>query len=303
MRQFLYKTLGIRALLTLLIVAFVNLSANAAEVEVKCPPDLLYNKITKTITSGCTYRINGEIKKGDYAKFKSLLKQRRDSNIAWVELNSSGGDLSEALQIAELIQNAFLITTVSEDAIGKSPDGMPIIKSGTCASACFIIWVGGVSRVNSSLHYLSSSLSPFYLHRPYFSSDRYSSNDAKSLSNDTANLISATRQYLSRNVVPQRIIDEMMKRSSVDAYRLNRTEADEISGLAAWYGEWLLARCGTNLREAEYRIAERLVAAGDYKNFNTLFDKVTQDPQWLSYTQCNDKSALDARIKFLSELK
>lgn len=194
MRQFLYKTLGIRALLTLLIVAFVNLSANAAEIEAKCQP--MNNIVTKTIENGCKCRINGEIKKGDYAKFKSLLKQRRDSNIEWVVLNSSGGDLSEALQIAELIQNAFLKTDVSEEVIGKTPDGLPIIKSGTCASACFIIWVGGVYRENFSLHYLSSSLSPFYLHRPYFSSDRYSSNDAKSLSNDTANLISATRQYL-----------------------------------------------------------------------------------------------------------
>jgi hypothetical protein len=246
-------------------------TVHAAQIKIEC---------TKY---GCHYSLDGEIAQGDFEGLRSLLKQKR-TEIMYVHLNSPGGDLQEALRIAELVHNAFLYTTVRVDI------GDPADRIGHCASACFLVWVGGVYRDNSPLFYTRSSLSPFFLHRPHFDASRYSSNDAKVLAQETARLNSLVREYLSTNGVPQRIIDEMMKRSSVDAYRLTREEADSVAGYAAWYEEWLLARCGANPAKIP-----KNESIENMMNF-------TKDPKWQRWIQCHDKSILEARGRFLASL-
>jgi len=250
-------------------------TVHAAEIKIECTE------------GGCSYHLDGEIVQGDYERLRSLLKQKR-AEIWYVELDSPGGDLQEALRIAELIRNAFLDTSVRVD-ISDIAD-LSTARVGHCASACFLVWVGGVYRNNSPLLYTRSSLSPFFLHRPYFNSSRYSSTDAKVLAQETARLNSLVREFLSTNGVPQRIIDEMMKRSSVDAYRLTKEEADSVAGYAAWYEEWLLARCGDN----PFKLPETLSIEDSVKIIN--------DPKWQHWDQCRTESILEARTRFLASL-
>ena len=52
-----------------------------------------------------------------------------------------------------------------------------------------------------------------------------------------------TREFLVRESVPQRLIDEMMQRSSKEIYWLSVAEVARIPGRAPWFEEWLIARC------------------------------------------------------------
>lgn len=75
------------------------------------------------------YRFSGQIEKGDAARFIKLFQL---NGIKTVMLDSPGGLVSEALQIATFIQSNGVATHVPEKA--------------TCASACVLLLAGGVIR-------------------------------------------------------------------------------------------------------------------------------------------------------------
>ena len=79
--------------------------------------------------------LEGKIEKGDYLKISNYLQNKYTTGaflLNKIILNSTGGDITEALLISNLIKTASGYTKVPED--------------GLCFSACFIIWSGGVTR-------------------------------------------------------------------------------------------------------------------------------------------------------------
>ncbi|HYW58283.1 MAG TPA: hypothetical protein VE934_15110 [Polaromonas sp.] len=78
--------------------------------------------------------IQGQIHKGDYDKIIQFVRQPGNYNrfIQSVFLDSPGGDLVETVKIANLLERSYAATHVPAGA--------------RCYSACFILWMSGVSR-------------------------------------------------------------------------------------------------------------------------------------------------------------
>jgi hypothetical protein len=84
--------------------------------------------------AGTELWLKGHIVPGDQIKFHELIDNVGPGRISTVHLNSPGGDIYSAGEIARLIRTAGLTTVV--DA-----------SRHMCASSCTIIFAGGVKRV------------------------------------------------------------------------------------------------------------------------------------------------------------
>lgn len=78
--------------------------------------------------------ISGDIAEGDTDSFKAAIKAANDAGklVSSVRLNSSGGNLLEGVQLAEVVKFAKMATNVGQGAM--------------CASACFLIFAAGESK-------------------------------------------------------------------------------------------------------------------------------------------------------------
>jgi ATP-dependent protease ClpP protease subunit len=78
--------------------------------------------------------IQGTIQKGDYAKIIQFVRHPDNYGrfTRSVFLDSPGGDLGETIRIAHLLEKSYAATHVGSGA--------------RCYSACFILWMSGVSR-------------------------------------------------------------------------------------------------------------------------------------------------------------
>ena len=104
--------------------------------------------------------IEGRIAPGDFVKFAALVLATPGANVVW--LASSGGNLSEALRIGRLIRQLALEVRAPVDR------AHPLVHlqdadNNTCASACFFLYVAGVSRQGSVLG----------IHKPALPADEY----------------------------------------------------------------------------------------------------------------------------------
>src|SRR5690606_35279537 len=119
-------------------------------------------------------RIEGVIEKGDFEKFKSVVKDfvlTTNSEELPISINSPGGDIDEAIEIGqtsrELLANISVNGNIFRDFEGqwfyelkgktrdkkglgiiRIPDGVEIQKEyiRRCYSACVLILYGGVKR-------------------------------------------------------------------------------------------------------------------------------------------------------------
>jgi hypothetical protein len=78
--------------------------------------------------SGVVLRMRGDIREGDYARFKSQFK--RNKLIVGLDLSSDGGVLEEGLQIADLVHRKNLVVYVT----------------GQCNSVCAMIFFSAGKR-------------------------------------------------------------------------------------------------------------------------------------------------------------
>jgi hypothetical protein len=81
--------------------------------------------------------LNGDIANGNAGAVEALIKAANDGGrlISAIRLDSPGGSLTEAIQLADLIRRAKLPT---------------IVAAGShCASACFIVFAAGIEKFAS----------------------------------------------------------------------------------------------------------------------------------------------------------
>lgn len=111
-------------LVFLLLAIFVRPSlVRAMEFEVQHPSEDTERIIIKA---------SGEIKLGDDRKLHSVVAaQRADQRIIGITLTSPGGSIVESHRLATTIRSTGLITAVN----------------GTCASACFLLFVAGNTKM------------------------------------------------------------------------------------------------------------------------------------------------------------
>lgn len=192
---------------------------------------------------------NGPIQQGDAQTLLRLLAGRPRA-ISSLHLNSPGGSLQEALQLAKVVEKAGLATRVAQD--------------GICASACFFVWLAGTSRFANSREAMLSPRAqealrsvgspPGYvgLHRPF---ERI----MQAPDGRQAQLMRGVTEYLESKMVPRRLIDAMMTHPSNDIYWMTNQDLKEVGEYAPAIEEFLIQRCGYDRNYAE-KLTEAMLA-------------------------------------------
>ncbi len=145
-------------------------------------------------------RISGQIRKGDFDRFQRFLVSSKALNAfrKRVILDSTGGDVGEALKLATLIERSYATVMVY----------------GKCYSACFILYAAGADR---SL-FMGSVLG---LHRVSLSAAESDIGKAKNLVAPASDVVS---NYLQKQGIPRSIIDKMNETSASDIVLLDKDD-------------------------------------------------------------------------------
>jgi hypothetical protein len=205
------------AFLFVLISLFGVTSIWAAEIQIE-------KKINVTF--------RGEIKPGDAEQFASVIADR--TLINKLSIDSPGGDLLEAMRIAELVKKLHITVEVA--------------KGGHCVSACFFIFLEGHLKVFSSANDDGTLPTKNYpnqrgyvgIHRPYLKSPR---GDVASTKLQEA-VMRKIKIHLENKMISQSLIEEMMSRPSNDIYWLTARDAEKIGEYSPGDEEALISKCG-----------------------------------------------------------
>ncbi len=197
--------------------------------------------------------IDGVIEKGDAKKFaEQVFQMERQQNSFQVLLRSPGGSVYEAMEIGGLIRRLML------DTFGPFPtNGRPYCpevdnfpgraRSCVCASACFLIYAGGVPR---NMAYL-------LLHRPYVDPVANARLDVDKSATLVAKMRVDVGAYLRRMEVPRDYVETMFATPSNSAVPIDHDAMrDRIAGYPSAIEEWLMAQCrittfGQNMAQFE----------------------------------------------------
>ena len=228
--------------------------------------------------------IVGEIVPGDFDRVQQAATPLSDMGAPLVvRLDSPGGNIEEALKIADLVRDLWGTTWILGRSAGVGDPDRSIV---TCDSACAFIFFAGIERryTMSNLRYydahdpyiipsefvfdggsfaglteailggrgpnkplLKTELIPVLgLHRPYLEQSfngSLSGDDAQSLY--TA-LDMEVSEKLKSFGVPDSLVRRMMKTSSTKIDRINQEELFElVPVIEPWFEEWQRAKCGS----------------------------------------------------------
>lgn len=215
----------------MLILAIVTLMARisyAAEMSVKCETE-------SEMKGGCSIILKGEIQPGDSEKLRGVLAMAPSSSDIFrtLVLNSPGGDVYEAFKLAEIVRLNLLETGNARQLSATLQEGF------VCASACFLVLVSGAKRI-----IYTAGNGKVGLHRPYLSPSHYENADTRTVAAKQQEAMIKVRQYLTAEGIPQKLIDEMMNRSSKEVFWITHFGiTSNIPTIAAWYEELLIAKC------------------------------------------------------------
>jgi len=167
--------------------------------------------------------LSGEIFKGDYDKVVAFLKAHHPFLDSFI-LNSPGGDADEGIRIGRLFRKYLIDTT----AYVEVEDGENQFR---CASACALIWFGGVNR-NWSVG----------VHRPRISDPMFRGLSPADASTAYRQVLGRIAAYLEEMEVPKSIIELMIGTGSNDIRRVN--DYDDGVDPPPSIAEWEDASCG-----------------------------------------------------------
>lgn len=175
-------------------------------------------------SSGRAYFVlDGEISLGDAKAFNELIY--RDlyflANVHGVIVNSGGGDVLEAIKIAEIIERVGLPIEVAAD--------------GECSSACFFIYVAAPHR---------SAFGAVKIHAPYYNLADVEASDYLDYAQASRLAHESTRAFLLARAVPSDLIEKMLSVSSTGAYSLTIEDRNRIGYESAFAREYGAQKCG-----------------------------------------------------------
>src|SRR5450631_2451817 len=167
--------------------------------------------------------MEGVIINGDTHRFAEFLKTADFKNASGivVALNSPGGDVEEAIALAAMLRDIFA--------------SVYAIDPMRCVSACFLLFVDAPTRFGEP--------GALFIHRPYLPEQRARSLNADNSREINSAMYKQMQDWLRERMVPGSLVDRMLVTASTDAYRLTRGDIDSLGIRAAWYEEWLIARC------------------------------------------------------------
>jgi len=155
--------------------------------------------------------IQGSIQKGDYAKIIQFVRHPDNYGrfARSVFLDSPGGDLVETVRIAHLLEKSYAATHVDAGA--------------RCYSACFILWMSGVSRNVSDRAVLG-------VHRIHVKVDGEPMDPG---SERFASIARRVENYMAGLGTPRTILDRMNATASASMFVINQRWLAEQRLLAA----------------------------------------------------------------------
>jgi len=181
--------------------------------------------------------IEGPIEKGDYEKFRGIVRNT-GGQYTGIVLASPGGDLIEAMKIGSLIRRMRFWTKAPFDLYEGANQlltfGIKDVKNRTCSSACFFILVAGVRRIGSEIG----------IHRPYLPSERYREIGADDAISAAKKIRQISQKYLIEMNVPLELIDRMFNVPSGKTEMIPYKEAMSLfGGLIPELEDWVVAKC------------------------------------------------------------
>ena len=173
--------------------------------------------------------IKGEIEKGDSEK---LLKQiLSHQHITEILLDSPGGIVDEAIKMSSVITGLRVTTRVVSEKL--------------CASSCFFLYLAGEPRQSSGMTNINGIFfGRVGLHRPYFNKEFFDKNINENSTKKQEELMNSISKYLEKQMVPNYLIEIMMRRSSTEIYLLNDNDIQMLGEVYPPREELLTAKCG-----------------------------------------------------------
>lgn len=183
--------------------------------------------------------LTGTIQSGDAERLAEILSTEHAVRL---ELDTLGGNVTEALRIAQLVKGAKLSTRPS--------------AGGVCASACFFIYMAGNFKSAHGAGKGGKVLPDEFLkgrfvgiHRPYID---FAKNSFKEGENQNEKIIKIMIKFLQEEMVPQYLIDIMMSRPSNDVYWLTHDDLDMLGEYGPDKEEFLVRNCGYKRPRQQY---------------------------------------------------
>jgi hypothetical protein len=168
--------------------------------------------------------LSGEITPGDYDR---LLARIAGEEAHFLSLNklilaSDGGDVTEAMKIANLVRSLFTEIIVER-------------RAGRCVSACFLIYAAAHLRGTDGERLIG-------LNRPYFVDTAAPLPPANPSAVEDDGL-SQVRNFLTDKEVPAYLIEEMFRHASNDAYWLSARDEANLGYKSASFKTYLAENC------------------------------------------------------------
>jgi hypothetical protein len=180
--------------------------------------------------------IEGKIQTGDYER---LLNKILEKGISYrtIFLASAGGDATEAIKIGRMIRSLNYSTQTGLNFNGKNFCNKDIKPENCiCASACPLIYLGGVHRYGDALA----------VHRIFLNHDalkNLSLEESKSLSKY---LDIATEKYLTEMGAPSSLSEKISSATSDKIVFLEKDYVERnLYGYIKGYDEAMIAKCGS----------------------------------------------------------
>jgi hypothetical protein len=232
-------------LVALVAAAFAQFAYGASAAEVSVYKD---SKVRYSIV------IEGVIEPGDFEKVYDALKENGPLATRMF-LFSPGGDVEEAIKIAELIRELKLETRIPlpQGTIDRALNTIKYaescsdlhaprnIENCVCASACTILWVAGVRREFGLLR----------VHRPKLSDQFFANLDpseAERAYNEMSERVDSVLRFYG---FPDEGIQKM---KSVPSYRNEEYKPHGVPTIVPYFDELLTARCSSSINQGEFSL-------------------------------------------------
>lgn len=219
---------------------------------------------------------SGEIQIGDFDKFREFVVSNKYGLPVSIFIgNSLGGNISEALRIAQVITEG----------------NITVIIAGPCASSCLFL----VFAANDRQSFLTTF--KVALHRPTYSSKEFSNLTQMEAQVAYQNLEQKVKAFLDSRKIPAQLVDLMFSTKSTDVSIMTAGELlDQIGMRDAAYEEWLLAKCGEGLTEEEQGVLWDEILEGVCPIKPQSYCEFLRKKGDEKY-QCDYQATADARIK------
>lgn len=178
---------------------------------------------TMTPEGDSAIALSGPIAAGDSEALQKILLNDPEHFIAFstIYLNSNGGNVEEAIQIAKILDKFKLAAVVREGDI--------------CTSACFAIYAAAPSRFSNG---------KLVIHRPFYRPSVHKDASIEYMQSLQKEAITNLSAFLADKFVPDYLIDHLVKTPSNSAYTLTKEDRDNLGYFLPPWEELLIAgRC------------------------------------------------------------